>query len=91
LDADRIHRDPLAESASAGATALGCCDSGRAQHWAPLMNEVSGVELLLLLVTGLGLKASNIISLIGSDGFRRVAADLDTDHALVGRRSEAAA
>jgi predicted Na+-dependent transporter len=40
-----------------------------AQHWAPLMNKVSGVALLLMLVTGLGLNISNIISLIGSRGF----------------------
>jgi BASS family bile acid:Na+ symporter len=40
-----------------------------AQRWAPVMNKVSGVSLLLLLVTGLGLNISNIISLIGSWGF----------------------
>ena len=40
-----------------------------AGHWAPLMNKVSGVALLLMLVTGLGLNISNIISLIGSFGF----------------------
>ncbi len=40
-----------------------------AKRWAPLMNKVSGVSLLLLLVTGLGLNISNIISLIGSWGF----------------------
>jgi predicted Na+-dependent transporter len=40
-----------------------------AQHWAPVMNKVSGVALLLLLVTGLGLNVSNIIDLIGSNGF----------------------
>ena len=40
-----------------------------AQHWAPVMNKVSGVALLLMLVTALGLNISNIISLIGSGGF----------------------
>jgi len=40
-----------------------------AQHWAPVMNKVSGVALLILLVTGVGLNVSNIISLIGSGGF----------------------
>jgi predicted Na+-dependent transporter len=40
-----------------------------AQQWAPVMNKVSGVALLILLVTGLGLNISNIIDLIGSRGF----------------------
>ena len=40
-----------------------------AEHWAPIMNKVSGVALLILLVTGLGLNISNIIDLIGSNGF----------------------
>ena len=40
-----------------------------AQHWAAVMNKVSGVALLILLVTGLGLNVSNIIDLIGSNGF----------------------
>jgi predicted Na+-dependent transporter len=40
-----------------------------AQHWAPVMNKVSGVALLLMLVTALGLNISNIIDLIGSYGF----------------------
>ncbi len=40
-----------------------------AQHWAPVMNKVSGIALLILLVTGLGLNVSNIIDLIGSFGF----------------------
>ena len=37
--------------------------------WAPVMNKVSGVALLIMLVTGLGLNLSNIIDLIGSRGF----------------------
>jgi predicted Na+-dependent transporter len=40
-----------------------------AGHWAPLMNKVSGVALLIMLVTGLGLNLSNIIDLVGSFGF----------------------
>ena len=40
-----------------------------AEHWAPVMNKVSGVALLIMLVTGLGLNISNIIDLIGSRGF----------------------
>jgi BASS family bile acid:Na+ symporter len=40
-----------------------------AQHWAPVMNKLSGVALLIMLVTGLGLNLSNIIDLIGSFGF----------------------
>ena len=33
------------------------------------MNKVSGIALLIMLVTGLGLNISNIIDLIGSFGF----------------------
>ena len=40
-----------------------------AGQWASLMNKVSGIALLLMLVTGLGLNISNIIDLIGSWGF----------------------
>ena len=40
-----------------------------AEHWAPVMNKISGVALLIMLVVGLGLNISNIISLIGSRGF----------------------
>jgi predicted Na+-dependent transporter len=40
-----------------------------AQRWAAVMNKVSGIALLILLVTGLGLNISNIIDLIGSGGF----------------------
>ncbi len=32
------------------------------------MNKISGVAMLLLLVVGLGLNVSNILSLIGSNG-----------------------
>ena len=40
-----------------------------ARQWAPLMNKVSGIALLIMLVTGLGLNVANIIDLIGSCGF----------------------
>ena len=40
-----------------------------AAHWGPLMNKVSGLALLVLLVTGVGLNATNIIGLVGSYGF----------------------
>ena len=40
-----------------------------AQHWAPVMNKVAGVAMLIFLVTALGLNLSNIISLIGMRGF----------------------
>ncbi len=43
-----------------------------AKNWAPVMNKISGISLILLLVTGLGLNISNIISLIGSRGFLAV-------------------
>lgn len=39
-----------------------------AAHWGPLMNKISSVALILLLVIGLGLNISNILSLIGSNG-----------------------
>ena len=40
-----------------------------AGQWAPMINKVSGVALLIMLVTGLGLNIANIIDLIGSFGF----------------------
>jgi predicted Na+-dependent transporter len=40
-----------------------------AGQWAPVFNKASGLALLIMLVTGLGLNVSNIISLIGSRGF----------------------
>ena len=43
--------------------------SEEAAHWALLLNKLSGVALLVMLVTGLGLNLSNIIDLIGSRGF----------------------
>jgi BASS family bile acid:Na+ symporter len=39
-----------------------------AGHWQPFMNKVSSVAMLILLVVGLGLNASNIIGLIGTGG-----------------------
>jgi len=40
-----------------------------AAHWGPLLNKVSGLALLVLLVTGVGINADNIIGLVGSWGF----------------------
>lgn len=40
-----------------------------AVHWQPVMNKISGLAILILLVVGLGLNVSNIISLIGTGGF----------------------
>ena len=39
-----------------------------AEHWQPVMNKISSVAMLILLVVGLGLTASDILSLIGSGG-----------------------
>ena len=39
-----------------------------ADHWQPVMNKISGLAILLLLVVGLGLNISNILSLIGTGG-----------------------
>ena len=40
-----------------------------AAQWQPVMNKISSLAMLVLLVTGLGLNISNIIDLIGSNGF----------------------
>jgi len=39
-----------------------------ADHWAPVMNKISGLSVLILLVVGLGLNISNILSFIGTLG-----------------------
>jgi BASS family bile acid:Na+ symporter len=39
-----------------------------AEHWQPVMNKISGLSILILLVLGLGLNVSNILSLIGTGG-----------------------
>ncbi len=39
-----------------------------ATHWQPVMNKISSLAILILLVVGLGLNASNILSLIGTGG-----------------------
>ena len=39
-----------------------------ADHWGPVMNKISSLTILVLLVVGLGLNASNILGLIGSGG-----------------------
>jgi predicted Na+-dependent transporter len=39
-----------------------------ADHWAPVMQKISGLSILILLVVGLGLNISNILSFIGTLG-----------------------
>jgi len=39
-----------------------------AAHWQPVMNKISSLTILILLVIGLGLNVSNIITLIGTGG-----------------------
>ncbi len=39
-----------------------------AAHWQPVMNKISGLSILILLVVGVGLNISNILSLIGTRG-----------------------
>ncbi|MFN2197354.1 MAG: bile acid:sodium symporter family protein [Anaerolineales bacterium] len=39
-----------------------------AEHWQGVMNRVSGLAILVLLVVGLGLNVSNILSLVGTGG-----------------------
>jgi BASS family bile acid:Na+ symporter len=39
-----------------------------AVQWQPVMNKISSLAILILLVLGLGLNASNIVSLIGTGG-----------------------
>ena len=40
-----------------------------AQHWAPVMNKIGSLGIMILLVVGLGLNVSSVISLIGTGGF----------------------
>ena len=40
-----------------------------AKDWAPTMNKIGALEIVILLVVGLGLNLSNVISLIGTGGF----------------------
>jgi BASS family bile acid:Na+ symporter len=39
-----------------------------AAHWQPVMSKISSLAILILLVVGLGLNISNILSLIGTGG-----------------------
>jgi len=39
-----------------------------AAQWQPVMNKISGLAIMIMLVLGLGLNASNIISMIGTGG-----------------------
>jgi predicted Na+-dependent transporter len=43
-----------------------------ADHYAPVMQKISGLSILLLLVVGLGLNISNILSFIGTRGIAAV-------------------
>lgn len=40
-----------------------------AQNWAPAMNKIGSLGILILLVVGLGLNVANVMSLIGTGGF----------------------
>ena len=40
-----------------------------AKNWAPTMNKIGSLGILILLVVGLGLNLSNVINLIGTGGF----------------------
>jgi BASS family bile acid:Na+ symporter len=39
-----------------------------ADHWGPVMNKISSLSVLILLVVGLGMNISNILSFIGTRG-----------------------
>ena len=41
-----------------------------AAHWAPVMNKLSSVAVLILLVAGIGMNLSNILGFIGTRGIR---------------------
>jgi predicted Na+-dependent transporter len=43
-----------------------------AAHWTPFMNKTGSLGIMILLVVGLGLNASNVISLIGTSGFAAI-------------------
>jgi BASS family bile acid:Na+ symporter len=40
-----------------------------AKNWAPAMNKIGSLGIMILLVVGLGLNVANVISLIGTRGF----------------------
>ncbi len=40
-----------------------------AKNWAPTMNKIGALGIVILLVVGLGLNVANVISLIGTGGF----------------------
>jgi BASS family bile acid:Na+ symporter len=40
-----------------------------AKNWAPAMNKIGSLGILILLVVGLGLNVANVVSLIGTRGF----------------------
>ena len=39
-----------------------------AEHWAPLMNKISSLSVLVILVVGVGMNLSNILGFIGTRG-----------------------
>ena len=39
-----------------------------ADHWAPVMNKISSLSILIMMVVGLGLNISNILGFIGTRG-----------------------
>ena len=45
-----------------------------AKNWAPTMNKIGSLGILILLVVGLGLNVANVISLIGTARFPGAAA-----------------
>jgi BASS family bile acid:Na+ symporter len=44
-----------------------------AEHWAPVMQKISSLSILILLVVGLGLNISNILGFIGTRGIGAMA------------------
>src|SRR5512139_1409532 len=44
-----------------------------ADHWAPVMQKISGLSILIMMVVGLGLNISNILSFIGTRGIGAMA------------------
>jgi len=40
-----------------------------AQHWMPVMNKIGSLGIMILLVVGLGLNISSVLSLVGTSGF----------------------
>ena len=64
---------PVADRADADPTDPRLAGQGHApdtaKNWAPAMNKIGSLGILILLVVGLGLNLANVISLIGTRGF----------------------